>query len=107
MLKTKKSTKTVKVKVEKYYKNLEGYYHKDNIFLGISKDFIYRMTVYKILANGVVLFDSKETSFKEFKKFEISSIIKKDNIDFLQVITLISAPLDFLNNNNFKKYGQT
>lgn len=95
--------KTTKAKAEeKFSKGAEGYYHRNGIFLSPSDKYVYEMNVYEFMDSGVCLADSKQTSVKEFKGYGTSETIKKNDKQYLKSVELVSAPITFLVDNNFK-----
>lgn len=78
------------------------YYIKKGVTLSKSSKFIYEMMVYELNPNGASLYDSKETSVKEFKGFGTVERIDKSNKKFIKYVDLIGAPIEFIEENKFK-----
>ena len=80
-----------------------NYYTKDTITICESEDFVYEMVVYQKIDNNIYqIVDSKE---KATNKFTILSAFRKEikNKEVFYIYTcLISAPLSFIEINQFQ-----
>lgn len=79
-----------------YYKDKKGKY------LELSDNFEYEMVVYQLFPSRTEIFDSKIKTVKAFQGVGGTELIEKGKDRFLKVITLMSAPLKYLEENKFK-----
>lgn len=86
-----------KVKIKPLlYKNKKGKY------LELNENYEYEMIVYQLFPTRTELYESKVKTVKTFQGTGGTELIEKGNDKFLKVITLLSAPLKYLEENNFK-----
>ena len=79
-----------------------NYYIKDQVSICESNDFVYEMVIYQKLGNTYQIFDSQE---RTINKFTVLSAFRKElkNEEIFYIYTcLISAPLSFIEDNQFQ-----
>ena len=81
------------------------YQKKDIKLLDSESDkFVYSIDIYKVWKTGFAIQDSKYVaSNKEILKYKSCVVKQFDGYKLIKYVEFIAAPLDYLNNNHFKK----
>jgi hypothetical protein len=80
----------------------EASYRSGNVELTVSDRFIYEVNLYVIYPDRVEAAGSRFYSSPKPINYKECKVIKKDKlVRVMKTVTWVSAPLDYLENNNF------
>lgn len=80
----------------------EASYRSGDVELTVSDEFIYEVNLYTLYPDRVESEGSRFYSSPKPLKYKECKVVKKDKVTrIMKTVTWVSAPLDYLENNNF------